>query len=91
MSEEQSGPISSADIQAVGDRLEEFSESLPASQRAVIAWLLQRVGMRTDDESNVQGYGIVLKRRSDAPTDAGGPAAVTFEFECTWALESDEG
>ncbi|MGI8554513.1 MAG: hypothetical protein ACR2PL_27545 [Dehalococcoidia bacterium] len=78
-------PIATAgDIQAVGEKLEEFCRDLTPGQRAVVAWLLQRAATASAIDAGVQGYGIVFEKLAEAMR--GTPSS--FQFETTWSLDA---
>ena len=53
---EQKARITSDDVDAVGQRLQELQKGLPEGQQAVVNWLLQRASEAPTGEE-VQGYG----------------------------------
>jgi hypothetical protein len=55
---EQKARITSDDVEAVGQRLQELQKGLPEGQQAVVNWLLQRATEAPAGEE-VQGYGGV--------------------------------
>ena len=54
---EQKARITSDDVDAVGQRLQELQKGLPEGQQAVVNWLLQRASEAPAGGDEVQGYG----------------------------------
>jgi hypothetical protein len=57
---EQKARITSDDVDAVGQRLQELQKGLPEGQQAVVNWLLQRASEAPAGGDEVQGYGGII-------------------------------
>ena len=69
-----------SDIQALGEKLEQFRQGLPPGEQAALAWLIQRATMMQSDDSIAQGYAVLFGKKEG---QAGG---LPFQFETTWSL-----
>lgn len=90
MSGQRHAAISAADIQSLGERLEQFRQGLPAGEQAALAWLIQRAAMAKEDTGLAQGYALVFEPRPGV--EAGGPVerGLPFRFETTWSLGTED-
>ena len=85
MAGSQSAGVTPADIQSVGEKLEEFRQGLPAGEQAALAWLIQRAAMAPSEDSMAAGYAIVFAKAAGISQE-GSSGKLPFEFETTWSL-----